>query len=152
MNGIPSYATLVSGIGTAIFYGLMTLASENVLVDRILSLGLMICFYYGLTAFAATWYFRKEATRDVKSFLLKGVAPLLGGLALAAVFVRLVIDTTDPEYGSGGSIFGLGTVFVLGVGVLAFGAVLMLIWQVRAPAFFRGEVLKRDTPALRVEE
>ena len=89
------------------------------LVDTILSLGLMICFYYGLTAFAATWYFRKEATRDVKSFLLKGVAPLLGGLALAAVFVRLVIDTTDPEYGSGGSIFGLGTVFVLGVGVLA---------------------------------
>ena len=38
----------------------MTLVSENVLVDTILSLGLMICFYYGLTAFAATWYFRHE--------------------------------------------------------------------------------------------
>jgi hypothetical protein len=42
----------------------MTFVSENVLVDTILSLGLMICFYYGLTAFAAAWYFRKELTLD----------------------------------------------------------------------------------------
>ena len=63
------------------------------LVDTILSLGLMICFYYGLTAFAATWYFRHEAR----------------------------IDTTDPEYGSGGAIFGLGAVF-------------MVFWQLRAPS------------------
>ena len=57
----------------------MSLVSENVLVDTILSLGLMICFYYGLTAFAAADYFRRESTRSVKSFLLKGVAPLAGG-------------------------------------------------------------------------
>ena len=55
-----------------------------------------------------------------------------------------MIDTADPAYGSGGSIFGLGTVFVLGVGVLALGAVLMVVWQARAPAFFRGEVLSRE--------
>ena len=85
-HGIPSYATLVSGVGTAIFYTLMSLASENVLVDTILSLGLMICFYYGLTAFAAAWYFRHDARRGVKSLLLKVVAPLAGGLTLAAVF------------------------------------------------------------------
>jgi amino acid transporter len=151
-HGIPSYATLVSGVGTALFYALMSLASENVLVDTILSLGLMICFYYGLTAFAAAWYFRREARKDLRSLLLKAVAPLLGGLALAAVFVRLVIDTTDPEYGSGGAILGLGTVFVLGVGVLALGVVVMFVWQLKAPAFFRGEVLRRDTPALVVEE
>ena len=130
----------------------MSIVSENVLVDTILSLGLMICFYYGLTAFAATYYFRHELTRNVKSFLLKGVAPFVGGLTLAAIFVQLVIDTTDPEYGSGGSIFGLGTVFVLGVGVLLLGAVFMFIWQAREPAFFRGEVLKRDTPPLVVDD
>jgi hypothetical protein len=83
--------------------------------------------------------------------VLKGVAPLLGGLALGAVFVKLVIDTKDPEYGSGGSIFGLGTVFVLGVGVLLLGVVVMLVWQARSPSFFRGETLKTDTPALTVE-
>ncbi len=149
---IPSYATLVSGIGTAIFYTVMTFASEDVLVDTILALGLMICFYYGLTAFAAAWYFRNDVTSSAKDLLLKGVAPVLGGLVLAAVFVKLVIDTKDPDYGSGGSIFGLGTVFVLGVGILLLGVVVMFVWQAKAPAFFRGETLKKDTPALVVEE
>jgi amino acid transporter len=152
VHRIPSDATLLSGIGTAIFYAVMTVVSENVLVDTILSLGLMICFYYGLTAFAATWYFRRELTRGVGEFLLKGVAPVLGGLTLAAVFVKLAVDTIDPEYGSGGSIFGLGTVFVLGIGTLALGLVVMFAWQAREPAFFRGETLKHDTPALIVEE
>ena len=152
VHRIPSDATLLSGFGTAIFYAVMTVVSENVLVDTILSLGLMICFYYGLTAFAATWYFRRELTRGVGEFLLKGVAPVLGGLTLAAVFVKLAVDTIDPEYGSGGSIFGLGTVFVLGIGTLALGVVVMFAWQAREPAFFRGETLKHDTPALIVDE
>ena len=130
----------------------MTFVSEDVLVDTILSLGLMICFYYGLTAFAAAWYFRHELRGGIKPFLLKGVSPVLGGLTLAAIFVKLAIDTADPEYGSGGSIFGLGTVFVLGVGTLALGVVVMFVWQSRAPAFFRGETLRRDTPALVVSE
>src|SRR5688572_14635517 len=107
----------------------------------------MICFYYGLTAFAAAWYFRRELQLGIKPLLLKGVAPLLGGLSLAAIFVKLLIDTIDPEYGSGGSIFGLGTVFVLGVGVLLLGVVVMFVRQARSPAFFRGETLVHDTPA-----
>ena len=125
----------------------MTLISEDVLVDTILSLGLMICFYYGLTAFAAAWYFRHEL-RSFKSLLLKGILPVIGGLALAGIFVKLVIDTADPEYGSGGSVFGLGTVFVLGVGVLVLGVVVMFVWQARAGAFFRGETLRPDTPTI----
>ncbi len=144
---IPSYATLVSGIGTAIFYTVLTFVSEDVLVDTILSLGLMICFYYGLTAFAAAWYFRHEL-RSFKSLLLKGILPVIGGLTLAGIFVKLVIDTADPAYGSGGSVFGLGTVFVLGVGVLALGVVVMFVWQARAGAFFRGETLRHDTPTV----
>jgi hypothetical protein len=77
---------------------------------------------------------------------------VLGGLTLAAVFVKLVVDTVDPEYGSSGSVFGLGTVFVLGVGVLLLGVIVMFISQAREPAFFRGETLKKDTPTLIVEE
>ena len=48
----PSFATVVAGVGAGIFYGVLTFASENVLTDTIYSLGIMICFYYGLTAFA----------------------------------------------------------------------------------------------------
>jgi amino acid transporter len=149
---IPSFATLACGVGTAIFYTVMTFVSENVLVDTILSLGLMICFYYGLTAFAAAWYFRREAVRSARDVVLKLVTPLLGGLTLAGVFVKLAIDTADPAYGSGGSIFGVGTVFVLGIGALLLGVVVMFAWQARHPAFFRGETLTHDTPALVAEE
>ncbi len=41
---------------------------------------------------------------------------------------------------------------MIGVGVLALGAVFMLAWQARHPADFRSETLKHDTPALVVEE
>ena len=36
----------------------MTILSESVLTDTILSLGIMICFYYGLVAFGCVWFFR----------------------------------------------------------------------------------------------
>jgi hypothetical protein len=58
---VPSYATLVSGVGTGLFCALMTVVSEDLLIDTIFALGLMICFYYGLTAFASVWYFRRES-------------------------------------------------------------------------------------------
>ena len=59
----PSTATLVAGVATALFYVGMTLISENVLIDTIYALGLMICFYYALTAYACVWYFRCELRR-----------------------------------------------------------------------------------------
>ena len=74
---------------------------------------------------------------------------VLSNLAgVAVTFFYFVIDTADPEYGSGGSVFGLGTVFVLGVGVLVLGVVVMFVWQARAGAFFRGETLRPDTPTI----
>jgi hypothetical protein len=43
-------------------------------------------------------------------------------------------------------------VFAIGVGILLLGAVLMITWRFREPAFFRGETLRKDTPALVVDE
>ena len=71
---------------------------------------------------------------------------------LAAMFVQLCITTFDPAYGSGGAIFGVGAVFAIGVGILVLGAMLMIAWRLVQPAFFRGETLRHDTPALIVEE
>jgi len=56
----PSYATVAAGVGAALFYSIFTFLSESVLTDTIYSLGIMICFYYGLTAFACIWFFRRE--------------------------------------------------------------------------------------------
>ena len=149
---IPSYATLVCGIGTAVFYSIMTLLSQSVLEDTILTLGIMICFYYGLTAFAAVWFFRHQLFTSAFNATFKFAFPLLGGLMLAVVFVISVIDSFDPANGSGASVGGVGLVFILAVGLLALGVVLMLVNRVRNPAFFRGEVLRQDTPAMIVSE
>jgi amino acid transporter len=148
----PSTATLVAGAATAVFYVGMSLISENVLIDTIYALGLMICFYYGLTAFACVWYFRSHLRRGGRDLVFKGVLPLLGALMLTAVFVQTAVDTLDPAYGSGSSVFGLGSVFVIGIGLLAAGVVVMLVWRVRHPQFFRGETLRHDTPSLVLDD
>ncbi|MFD7084814.1 APC family permease [Streptomyces sp. NPDC002181] len=148
----PGRATVMAGVATGAFYTVMTLVSENVLTDTIFALGLMICFYYSLTAFACAWYFRGELRRSARDLFFKGVFPVLGGLLLAAVFLKTLIDMWNPSYGSGSTVLGVGSVFVIGVGLLALGLVIMLVTQRRSPAFFRGEILTKSTPALVVED
>ncbi|MGW5116607.1 APC family permease, partial [Streptomyces noursei] len=137
----PGKATIAAGVATGVFYAVMSFISENVLIDTIYALGLMICFYYSITAFACAWYFRRDLRNSVRDLFLKGVFPLLGGLLLAAVFTKTLIDMWNPAYGSGSSVFGIGSVFIIGVGLLLLGVVLMLVMQRRSPAFFRGEIL-----------
>ncbi|MFG2588856.1 APC family permease [Streptomyces sp. NPDC048438] len=148
----PGRATVVAGVATGVFYTVMTLVSEHVLVDTIYALGLMICFYYALTAFACAWYFRADLTRSARDLVFKGLFPVVGGLLLTAVFGKTLYDMWDPAYGSGSSVFGVGSVFVIGVGLLLLGVVLMEATRRRSPAFFRGEVLTKETPALVVQD
>ncbi|WP_406291230.1 APC family permease [Embleya sp. NBC_00896] len=148
----PGFATVSAGVATGAFYTIMTILSENVLTDTIYALGLMICFYYSLTAFACVWYFRKDLSRSLNELFVKGVMPMLGGIMLAAIFIKTLVDVSDPNYGDGHRVAGVGTVFIIGVGLLVLGAVLMEVSRVVSPAFFRGEVLKRDTPVLVPDE
>ncbi|OIJ89712.1 APC family permease [Streptomyces colonosanans] len=148
----PGRATVTAGVATGVFYAVMSLVSEHVLVDTIYALGLMICFYYALTAFACAWYFRGDLLRSPRNFVFKGLFPVLGGALLTAVFCKTLIDMWNPAYGSGSAVFGVGSVFVIGVGILLLGVVIMLMMQRRSPAFFRGEILTKETPALVVED
>ncbi|MCL3998957.1 APC family permease [Streptomyces lavenduligriseus] len=148
----PGRATVTAGVATGVFYAVMSLLSEHVLVDTIYALGLMICFYYALTAFACAWYFRRDLTRSARDALFKGFFPVLGGILLTAVFGKTLYDMWDPAYGSGSAVLGVGSVFVIGVGLLLLGAVIMLVMRRRDPAFFRGQVLTAGTPALVVED
>ena len=139
----PGYATVAAAIAAAGFYIITRTLSENALWDTITALGMMICFYYGITALACVWYFRAEAFHGVKNFLFKFLAPLVGGVILLVMFFKTAYDSMDPSYGSGSNIGGLGLVFILGAGVIALGAVLMYFMYRRNPEFFRGEVLSR---------
>ena len=56
------------GIVSIAFYAGMTLVSENVLGDTIAAVGLMIAFYYGLTGFAAVWFYRHSLFDSLRDF------------------------------------------------------------------------------------
>jgi amino acid transporter len=134
----PHVATILMGVLSIIWYVGLTIVSENILFDSLAALGLMIAFYYGLTGFACTIYYRREVTKSIKNFLLIGVGPTLGGLILAGIFIKSCWDLSDPENSeSGDSWLGLGPPLVIGVGFLLLGVVLMLIWRSAHPEFFR---------------
>jgi amino acid transporter len=136
----PHVATILMGALSILWYVGLTIVSENILFDSLAALGLMIAFYYGLTGFACTIYYRRELTRDLKTFVLVGMAPLLGGLILAAIFVKSIWDFTDPANSeSGDSWLGVGPPLIIGVGFLVMGALLMLWWRATAEGrqFFR---------------
>jgi amino acid transporter len=134
----PHVSTILMGTLSIVWYVGLTIVSTNILFDSIAALGLMIAFYYGMTGFACTVYYRRELTRSLKSFLLIGVGPTLGGLMLTAIFVKSCYDLSKPANSeSGDSWFGLGPPLVIGVGFLLVGAVLMVIWRVNHKAFFR---------------
>ncbi len=142
----PGYATIVSAVVASVFYAVMRVVSEDTLWDTILTLGMMICFYYGLTAFACVWYFRKQWFDSVRNVFFTFLFPLVGGVILAVLFFTTLIDSMDPAYGSGSQIGGIGIVFILGMVIIGVGIVIM-IWQaIKRPAFFRGETLAMDAP------
>jgi amino acid transporter len=136
----PHVSTILMGTLSIVWYVGLTLVSENILFDSIAALGLMIAFYYGMTGFACTVYYRRRLTESAKSFFLIGVGPTLGGLMLTAIFVKSCYDLSKPENSeSGDSWFGLGPPLVIGVGFLVLGVILMLLWRIEHKAFFRGK-------------
>ncbi|MCS3842801.1 APC family permease [Microbacterium sp. AK031] len=143
----PGYATIIAAVVASAFYAVMRFISEDVLWDTITALGMMICFYYGITAFACVWYFRKQWFDSARTFFFTLLFPLVGGIILAALFVMTLVDSMNPDYGSGSNIAGVGLVFILGVTVIVLGIIIM-IWQaIKRPAFFRGETLAMDAPS-----
>ncbi len=149
----PSFSTLVGGTIAICYYVGMTLISDNILQDSILSLGLAIAFYYAITGYACVWYYRRELKNSARDLWFKGIFPLLGALMLTFAFVQSAIDMYDVDYGYT-VLFGMGGTFVVGIGALLIGVVLMVIWYLfpRAKPFFAGQSLNRDTPVMVPDE
>lgn len=139
----PRYATICAGVAAGVFYVTMRTLSENVLADTITALGMMICFYYSLTAYACVWYFRHSLFDSLRHFLMRGLCPLLGGGILSVIFLQTAIDSASPSFGSGSHVGGLGLVFVIAMIITVLGLVLMMLSRLRAPAFFLGMTLHR---------
>ncbi|GGU96441.1 putative amino acid permease [Streptomyces litmocidini] len=132
----PAFGTVFCGTVAAVALVLLTLVSADFLGDAILSIGLLIAFYYGVTGFACAWHFRRQLRNSPRDLLVKGVLPTAGGLMMLAAFVRSAYDMADPGYGST-SVGGVGGVFLLGVGSIVLGGVVMPLVRIRHRRFFQ---------------
>jgi amino acid transporter len=145
----PAYSTFIMGVVATTFYVLMTIVSEDFLSDTILSLGLAIAFYYAITGYACVWFFRRELFASAHNVVFKFLFPLLGALMLTAAFIFAAVDMLNPDYGYT-VLFGIGGVFVIGIGSLLVGVVIMIVWSFfdRSKPFFRGETLTETSEVL----
>ena len=134
------------------------MVSQNILGDTISALGLMIAFYYGLTGYACVWWFRRELCNSGRDLLLKGILPLVGALSLTYFFFKGAKDFWNYTYGLTywtlpfSPHWKIGGVFLTGIGSLVVGLILMFVYRVINPPFFKGEMLNKDTPVLVPED
>ena len=133
----PAFGTVFFGVAAAVLLAVLATVSSNFLGDAILSIGLLIAFYYGVTGLACVWFFRHQLTNSVRELFLKGILPAVGGVLMLAAFARSAHDMLAPTYGAT-SFHGIGGVFLLGVGAIAVGVVAMLAVRPRFAGFFRG--------------
>jgi len=138
----PTDSTIWMGAVSILFYVGLTLISDDILADTIAAVGLMIAFYYGLTGFACVWFYRKTMWEKPRDIVMQGLLPILGGILLVGFFIKACVTYADPDYGYT-SIGKVGGVFLIGVGSLLLGVVLMFVYQAIAPAYFRGETLPK---------
>jgi amino acid transporter len=149
----PTVSTLAMGGVSIVLYVVMNYLTSggSVIVDSVSALGVMIAFYYGLTGFTCAWYYRATLTESARSLWLRGIIPVLGGLILWfcmfwSFWYYWNAANSDTSFKIPGTHRIIGGVFILDVGVLVLGVVLMYIYKAIRPAYFRGEVLNRDTP------
>ncbi len=156
---IPTVSTLAMGGVSIVLYVATNFASKgNVIADSVTACGVCIGFYYGLTGLACFWYYRKTLLDSAHNFFIRGLLPLLGGLMLFFALAWSAKDDWNWNGGNGASYtswtmpfsphWQIGGVFLLGFGSLLLGVVLMIIWRLVKPSFFKGETLNRDSPTL----
>jgi amino acid transporter len=143
----PSYSTVWMGVVSTIwFIAIELLSPNNVLGDSVTALGFGIAFYYGITGLACVVFYRRELTRDLKTFFFAGVLPVFGAVALFGIFAKSFIDYSKPA-NTNTAILGVGSPVAIGVGSLLLGVVVMFFARFRYREFFarKPEVFNPDT-------
>ncbi len=136
----PFWGTVILSALSILWYVLLTWWNPNALLDAISAIGVMVCIAYGGTGLAATVYYRKEIFKSVKNFLLIGVAPTLGAIMFAAILVKVIHDDYPYDGGNGNSytgFHGIGGVFLMAVGTMVLGVILMIAMWIWKPEFFK---------------
>ena len=151
----PSFSTVAMGLVSIVLYLIMNyISAGTVISDSVSALGVMIAFYYGLTGFACVWYYRRTLLSSTRNFFMRGLLPLLGGIILYGAMFFSLYHYWNPvnSYTSWTLPFPphwqIGGIFVIDVLTILLGIVLMVVYSVIRPPFFRGEVLNSSTSTL----
>jgi amino acid transporter len=154
----PTQSTIWMGIVSALLYLALNFYSDGGLIaDAVTAIGMMIAFYYGLTGFACTWYYRKEL-RGLRNLIMRGIIPTLGGLMLFGGLGFTAYEDWKPvnSYVVWHMPFAphwqIGFAFILGIGAILIGFILMYISVPFFRPFFSGQTLNRDTPIFLSED
>jgi amino acid transporter len=149
----PTVSTLVMGGVSILLYVVMNSISNGnaVIEDSVSALGVWIAFYYGLTGLSSFWYFRSTLGESARTLWLRGILPLVGWAMLWFAMFWAFWYYWHPEncYTSWNVPiihWQVGGVFILDAGTVLLGIILMFAYARLRPAYFRGEVLNRDTP------
>jgi hypothetical protein len=149
---------------SAVLYVIMNyLSGGEVISDSVTACGVFIALYYGITGFSCVWWYRKTLTKNTRDLFMQGIIPGLGGVILFIVLGwSFYLDWLNPyakNYNSAEASFtgwqmtfpphwAMGGVSVLVVSAAIVGVVCMVTYSIVRPAFFKGEVLNRNTPTL----
>lgn len=134
----PDVSTWTVAVIAAVWYVLISLISENALLDSLTALSLLIAFYYALTGIACAVYHRRQLLRSATNFLFIGLGPVVGSILLLWLLVRSIVDLNDVEASAtGDSWFGFGPPLVIGVAVFLLGIVIMVVWRIGHPEYWR---------------
>ncbi len=155
----PSVSTVAMGTVSIILYVIMNyISAGSVITDAVSALGVMIAFYYGLTGFSCVWYYRSTLRDSARNLWFRGIFPLLGGIMLFSALGYNLYYYWGPGNSSTSwqmsfwPHWNVGGVFLIDLITVVIGIVLMVAYASVRPAFFRGEVLNRDTPTMVPED
>jgi amino acid transporter len=157
----PTVSTLVmGGISIALYLIMNPIGTLNyVILDAVTGIGLYIAFYYGLTGFACTWYYRRTLTRSVRDLFMQGIIPALGGLILWFLGGWSVWEDYDVNTGQSytkwtvpGLHWEIGGAFVIIFLSALAGLLFYIFCRITIPAFFKKQTLTRSTPTLVPDE
>ena len=132
----PTVSTLTMGGISIVLYVVMNYLSNgnSVIVDSVSALGVWIAFYYGLTGFSSVWYYRKTLRESARTCGCAASCPCSAASFCGSPCSGPSGTTGTPSNSYTHCTFPgtdrvIGGVFVLDVGTVILGVVLMYVWM-----------------------
>jgi amino acid transporter len=137
----PTVSTLGMGAASIAVTVTLILISESVLADSLTATGFCVCFYYGFTGVACLVYYRREALKTARKFLMLALLPLAGAAMLFGVFGKAAEYYGHKANVESPPIAGITLPLWLGIGGIVVGIIVMFVVRPLFRDFFGDKFL-----------